>query len=139
MSFDTGQVLAEGGAVSDRLLVIVQGRAEKRARGRYGEEALLEVVGDGQFFDLDAWTRAAPMPYQVTAVTPGTALCLDRAALAGWSTATRRCAPASTPTWRPTACCRAARCRSTSAPDTSANPTCRRPSSTTRTRPASTT
>ncbi|GAA2669378.1 family 2B encapsulin nanocompartment shell protein [Streptomyces lunalinharesii] len=82
VSFDTGQVLAEGGAVSDRLLVIVQGRAEKRARGRYGEDALLEVVGDGQFFDLDSWTRAEPTPYQVTAVTPGTALCLDRAALA---------------------------------------------------------
>ncbi|MFE3650175.1 family 2B encapsulin nanocompartment shell protein [Streptomyces sp. NPDC059152] len=82
VSFDAGQVLAEGGAVSDRLLVIAQGRAEKRARGRYGEDALLEVIGDGQFFDLDAWTRSDPMPYQVTALTPGTALCLDRAALA---------------------------------------------------------
>ncbi|MFE6689308.1 family 2B encapsulin nanocompartment shell protein [Streptomyces sp. NPDC057743] len=82
VTFDTGQLLVESGEVTERLFVIVQGRAEKRARGRYGEDALLEVVGDGQFFDLDSWTRSAPMPYRVTAVTPGTALCLDRAALA---------------------------------------------------------
>ncbi|MFI1203201.1 family 2B encapsulin nanocompartment shell protein [Streptomyces sp. NPDC020883] len=82
MPFDAGQVLAESGEVTDRLLVVVQGRAEKRARGRYGEDALLEVIGDGQFFDLDAWTRSAPMPYRVTALTPGTALSLDRATLA---------------------------------------------------------
>ncbi|QHC24823.1 family 2B encapsulin nanocompartment shell protein [Streptomyces sp. GS7] len=82
MPFEAGQMLAEDGDMTDRLMVIAQGRAEKRAQGRFGEDALLEVVGDGQFFDLDSWTRSAPMPYRVKALTPGVALCLDRAALA---------------------------------------------------------
>lgn len=50
--------------------------------GRYGEDALLEVIGDGQFFDLGAWTRTEAMPYRVKALTPGVALCADRSALA---------------------------------------------------------
>ncbi|GAA4091702.1 family 2B encapsulin nanocompartment shell protein [Streptomyces hundungensis] len=82
VTFDAGQVLVQEGDPADRLWVLVQGRAEKRVTGRYGEDALLEVVGDGQFFCLDSWTRGEPMPYRVKALTPGTALCADRAALA---------------------------------------------------------
>ncbi|MFD9813368.1 family 2B encapsulin nanocompartment shell protein [Streptomyces sp. NPDC059080] len=81
--FDAGQILAAEGEAHDRLWVIAQGRAEKRVSGRYGEDALLEVIADGQFFDLGAWTRAAPLPYRVKALTPGVALCVDRAALSG--------------------------------------------------------
>ncbi|MCX5383950.1 family 2B encapsulin nanocompartment shell protein [Streptomyces sp. NBC_00083] len=81
VTFDAGQVLVQEGDPADRLWVLVQGRAEKRVTGRYGEDALLEVAGDNQFFDLDAWTRGEPMPYRVKALTPGTALCADRAAL----------------------------------------------------------
>lgn len=83
VTFEAGQVLAQEGDPADRLWVIVQGRAEKRVTGRYGEDALLEVIGDGQFFDLGAWTRTAAMPYRVKALTPGVALCADRGALAG--------------------------------------------------------
>ncbi|MEU3738159.1 family 2B encapsulin nanocompartment shell protein [Streptomyces sp. NPDC032198] len=82
VTFEAGQVLAQEGDPTDRLWVIVQGKAEKRVTGRYGEDALLEVVGDGQFFDLGAWTRSEEMPYRVKALTPGTALCADRSALA---------------------------------------------------------
>ncbi|TSB17787.1 family 2B encapsulin nanocompartment shell protein [Streptomyces sp. NBC_01525] len=81
--FGAGQILAAEGEAHDRLWVIAQGRAEKRVSGRYGEDALLEVIADGQFFDLDAWTRAAPLPYRVKALTPGVALCVDRATLSG--------------------------------------------------------
>ncbi|MFG2207452.1 family 2B encapsulin nanocompartment shell protein [Streptomyces sp. NPDC048638] len=83
VGFEAGQLLAQDGEAHDRLWVLVQGRAEKRVNGRYGEDAVLEVIGDGQFFDLDAWTREEPMPYRVRALTPGTALCVDRSVLSG--------------------------------------------------------
>ncbi len=81
VSFDAGQVLADEGSSSDRLWVIVLGRAEKRVTGRYGEDALLEVVGDGQFFDLDSWTRCSPLPFRVKALTSGVALTVERSVL----------------------------------------------------------
>ncbi|ARF58137.1 family 2B encapsulin nanocompartment shell protein [Streptomyces gilvosporeus] len=81
VAFAPGELLAEDGDAHDRLWVLVQGRAEKRAHGRYGEDAVLEVIGDGQFFDLDAWTRAEPLPYRVKALTPGVALCIERGVL----------------------------------------------------------
>ncbi|MFI1970526.1 family 2B encapsulin nanocompartment shell protein [Streptomyces cinnamoneus] len=83
VTFDAGQVLAQEGDAADRLWVLVRGRAEKRVTGRYGEDALLEVIGDGQFFDLDSWSRAESLPYRVKALTPGVALCVDRTALTG--------------------------------------------------------
>ncbi|MCX4671932.1 family 2B encapsulin nanocompartment shell protein [Streptomyces sp. NBC_01381] len=82
VTFEAGQVLTQEGDPADRLWVVVRGRAEKRVTGRYGEDALLEVIGDGQFFDLGAWTRTEAMPYRVKALTPGIALCADRSALA---------------------------------------------------------
>ncbi|MEU1115509.1 MULTISPECIES: family 2B encapsulin nanocompartment shell protein [unclassified Streptomyces] len=81
VTFEAGQVVVQEGDAADRLWIIVQGRAEKRVSGRYGEDALLEVVGDGQFFDLGAWSRSEPMPYRVQALTRGTALCAERSAL----------------------------------------------------------
>ncbi|MCI3934247.1 family 2B encapsulin nanocompartment shell protein [Streptomyces sp. AN091965] len=80
--FESGQVLAQEGDPADRLWIIVQGRAEKRVTGRYGEEQLIDVIGDGQFFDLGAWTREEATPYRVQALTPGLALCAERRALA---------------------------------------------------------
>ncbi|GHE04427.1 family 2B encapsulin nanocompartment shell protein [Streptomyces alanosinicus] len=81
VTFGPGEVLAQEGAPADRLWVMVHGRAEKLATGQYGADALLDVIGDGQFFDLGAWTRAEVMPYRVQASTAGVALCLDRAVL----------------------------------------------------------
>ncbi|UQA92445.1 family 2B encapsulin nanocompartment shell protein [Streptomyces halobius] len=83
VTFEAGDMLAQDGDSHDRLWMLVQGRAEKRSSGRYGEDALLEVIGDGQFFDLAAWTRAEPMPYRVKALTPGVALCVERSVLTG--------------------------------------------------------
>ncbi|MFE7119289.1 family 2B encapsulin nanocompartment shell protein [Streptomyces sp. NPDC057654] len=82
VNFEAGQLLAQEGDSADRLWVLVRGRAEKRVTGRYGQDALLEVVCDGQFFDLDAWARSCPMPYRVRALTAGVALCADHSALA---------------------------------------------------------
>ncbi|GGR38558.1 family 2B encapsulin nanocompartment shell protein [Streptomyces netropsis] len=82
VTFEPGQVLAQEGDAADRLWVLVVGRAEKRVTGRYGEDALLEVIGDGQFFCLDSWTRQAPLPFRVKALTAGVALTVERSALA---------------------------------------------------------
>lgn len=81
VTFTPGQELAAEGDTTGRLWVLAHGRVEKRVTGPYGEEALHEVVGDGQFFDLPSWTRSAPLPYRVKALTAGTALCLHRDAL----------------------------------------------------------
>lgn len=80
-SFEPGQVLADEGTACDKLWVIVTGRAEKRVTGRYGEDALLEVIGDGQFFDLGSWTRCQPLPFRVKALTSGVALTIELDAL----------------------------------------------------------
>jgi hypothetical protein len=78
VAFEPGQVLATEDEPCERLWVLVHGKAEKRVTGRYGDEAVLEVIGDGQFFDLTSWTRSAPMPHHVKALTRGVALCLGR-------------------------------------------------------------
>jgi hypothetical protein len=82
VGFDAGQELVAEGAVSERLWVLVRGRVEKTTTGRFGETARVDVLADGQFFDLESWTRSEPLPHGVTALTSGTALCLDRSALA---------------------------------------------------------
>ncbi|KRV51215.1 Crp/Fnr family transcriptional regulator [Wenjunlia vitaminophila] len=82
VTFESGETLASEGDPADRLWVLVRGRAEKRATGHFGEDALLDVVADGQFFDLDAWTRGEPLPYRVRALSAGVALCCDRSVLA---------------------------------------------------------
>ncbi|MBF6047531.1 cyclic nucleotide-binding domain-containing protein [Streptomyces sp. NRRL B-1677] len=82
VSFDAGQLLLQEGEAADKLWILVQGRAEKRTTGRYGEDALLGILGDGEFFDLDAWACGSPAAHRVKALTPGTALCADRSHLA---------------------------------------------------------
>ncbi|MDJ1137058.1 family 2B encapsulin nanocompartment shell protein [Streptomyces iconiensis] len=81
VTFEPGQELEAEGSPAERLWVLVEGRAEKRAAGRYGDDTLLEVAGEGHYFDLEAWTRSEPMPYSVRAITAGVALRADRAAL----------------------------------------------------------
>ncbi|GAA2271589.1 family 2B encapsulin nanocompartment shell protein [Kitasatospora cystarginea] len=76
-----GELIAAVGAPVEALHIIAFGRAEKRATGQYGEDALLAVLGDGDFFDAGAWVRGEAVPYQVKAVTPCTVLSLDRRVL----------------------------------------------------------
>lgn len=112
VSFEAGQMLAQDGDAHDKLWVIAQGRAEKRVSGRYGEDAVLEVIGDGQFFDLDAWTRSEPLPYRVRALTPVWRCVSSAVCWKGCVNGTRPCGERWMPTSRRTACCRAPRCRS---------------------------
>ncbi|MFD9480005.1 family 2B encapsulin nanocompartment shell protein [Streptomyces nojiriensis] len=61
-----------------QLHIIAFGRAEKRATGQYGEDALLATLGEGDFFDAAAWARGESSSYQVKAATRCTVLSLDR-------------------------------------------------------------
>ncbi|MBO1414735.1 family 2B encapsulin nanocompartment shell protein [Streptomyces sp. FH025] len=73
-----GEPIVEAGAPAEHLHLIAFGRAEKRATGAYGEDALLAVLGEGDFFDAAAWADGTEMPYRVKAVTSCTVLSLDR-------------------------------------------------------------
>ncbi|WP_415948389.1 family 2B encapsulin nanocompartment shell protein [Streptomyces sp. KLOTTS4A1] len=78
--FRAGEVLVERGAPADQALLVAHGRINQTAVGKYGEEAAVDVVGDGGHFgeqgllDEEAmWERTA------TAATPGVLLTLSRA------------------------------------------------------------
>ncbi|MEU8622552.1 family 2B encapsulin nanocompartment shell protein [Streptomyces sp. NPDC048623] len=73
-----GELIVDADAPAGHLYVIAAGRAEKRAAGELGHDALVAVLGDGDFFDPHAWATDSPMPYRVKAVTACTVLSLDR-------------------------------------------------------------
>ncbi|MFI6846316.1 family 2B encapsulin nanocompartment shell protein [Kitasatospora sp. NBC_00085] len=73
-----GEMIVDTGTPGEQLHIIAFGRAEKRATGEYGSDALLTVLGDGDFFDATAWAEGTPMPYRVKAVSACTVLSLDR-------------------------------------------------------------
>jgi CRP-like cAMP-binding protein len=76
-----GEPIVDAGAPADQLHIIAFGRAEKRATGAYGSDALLAVLGEGDFFDAAAWAGGTATTYRVTAVTTCTVLSLDRRVL----------------------------------------------------------
>ncbi|MFD7450125.1 family 2B encapsulin nanocompartment shell protein [Kitasatospora sp. NPDC059827] len=73
-----GELIVDADAPAEQLHIISSGRAEKRATGEYGQDALLGVLGDGDFFDAAAWAAGTAMPYRVKAVSSCTVLTLDR-------------------------------------------------------------
>ncbi|MFG2985870.1 family 2B encapsulin nanocompartment shell protein [Streptomyces sp. NPDC048258] len=73
-----GEFIAGTDGPVGQLHIIAFGRAEKRATGQYGEDALLATLGEGDFFDAAAWARGESSSYQVKAVTRCTVLSLDR-------------------------------------------------------------
>jgi hypothetical protein len=48
--YEPGQVIVEEGRAADHVYLIVHGKVEKVANGKYGEEARLGVLADGSFF-----------------------------------------------------------------------------------------
>ncbi|MGW4380613.1 family 2B encapsulin nanocompartment shell protein [Kitasatospora sp. NPDC004531] len=73
-----GELIVDTGAPAGQLYVLVAGRAEKRAAGEFGQDALVAVLGEGDFFDAHAWATGEPMPYRVKAVSDCTVLTADR-------------------------------------------------------------
>ncbi|MEE1786162.1 family 2B encapsulin nanocompartment shell protein [Streptomyces sp. SP17BM10] len=76
-----GELIVEAGAPADQLHIIAFGRAEKRATNEYGADALLAVLGEGDFFDGAEWANGADTTYRVKAVSACTVLSVDRRTL----------------------------------------------------------
>ncbi|MBB5937796.1 family 2B encapsulin nanocompartment shell protein [Streptomyces zagrosensis] len=77
--FDAGSVLVEAGQRADQVVLIAHGKLNKIGTGKYGDETVLGVLADGDYFGertpLDA---DAIWEYTVKAVTRCTVLTLPR-------------------------------------------------------------
>ncbi|MEV7024776.1 family 2B encapsulin nanocompartment shell protein [Kitasatospora sp. NPDC093558] len=78
---EPGELIVEAGAPADQLHIIAFGRAEKRATNEYGADALLAVLGEGDFFDGAEWANGTETTYRVKAVSACTVLSVDRRTL----------------------------------------------------------
>ncbi|MEU8516959.1 family 2B encapsulin nanocompartment shell protein [Kitasatospora sp. NPDC048722] len=76
-----GELIVEAGTPADQLHIIAFGRAEKRATNEYGADALLAVLGEGDFFDGAEWANGTDTTYRVKAVSACTVLSVDRRTL----------------------------------------------------------
>ncbi|MFC4374571.1 family 2B encapsulin nanocompartment shell protein [Nocardia halotolerans] len=80
--YAAGEPLATLGDPADELILIAHGKTNKIGTGEYGETTVLATLADGAFFGEEALAgTAATWGYGVKAVTPVTALVLDRSAL----------------------------------------------------------
>jgi CRP-like cAMP-binding protein len=80
-TFEPGEIITEPGADADRLYVIAHGRVERWGATKYGEDALIDVLGEGDFFDEDAWVGEQQWRHRVKAATHCVLLVLRRARL----------------------------------------------------------
>ncbi|MBV9844504.1 MAG: cyclic nucleotide-binding domain-containing protein [Kutzneria sp.] len=77
--FAPGEVIAERGRPADRVYLIAHGRVNKVGAGKYGDETLLEVLADGDYFGDHALVEADSIwDYTVKTVTACTVLAMSR-------------------------------------------------------------
>ncbi|MGW4383048.1 family 2B encapsulin nanocompartment shell protein [Kitasatospora sp. NPDC004531] len=78
--FRAGETLVERGTPSDRIHLIAHGKINQVSTGKYGDDAVIGVLGDGDRFGENALLDAdASWDYTATAKTSGTLLTLSRA------------------------------------------------------------
>ncbi|GGQ85201.1 family 2B encapsulin nanocompartment shell protein [Kitasatospora griseola] len=78
--FRAGETLAERGTPSDKIHLIAHGKINQVSTGKYGDDAVIGVLGDGDRFGENALLDAdASWDYTATAKTSGTLLTLSRA------------------------------------------------------------
>ncbi|MFJ1796986.1 family 2B encapsulin nanocompartment shell protein [Kitasatospora griseola] len=78
--FRAGETLAERGTPSDKIHLIAHGKINQISTGKYGDDAVIGVLGDGDRFGENALLDAdASWDYTATAKTSGTLLTLSRA------------------------------------------------------------
>ncbi|MCG8915541.1 cyclic nucleotide-binding domain-containing protein [Actinokineospora sp. PR83] len=78
-TYAAGDTIVEWGHAEDRFLVIAHGRVEQRAAGRYGEEAVVGVVADGDYFDQWGLLEERIWDFTARAATNTTVLAVRRA------------------------------------------------------------
>ncbi|MFG2693382.1 family 2B encapsulin nanocompartment shell protein [Kitasatospora sp. NPDC048407] len=77
--FRAGETLAERGTPSDKIHLIAHGKINQISTGKYGDDAVIGVLGDGDRFGENALLDAdASWDYTATAKTSGTLLTLTR-------------------------------------------------------------
>ncbi|QKW23783.1 cyclic nucleotide-binding domain-containing protein [Kitasatospora sp. NA04385] len=78
--FRAGEVLVERGTPSDKIHLVAHGKINQVSTGKYGDDAVVGVLGDGDRFGENALLDAdATWDYTATAKTAGTLLTLGRA------------------------------------------------------------
>ena len=78
--FTAGQVISEAGAPADQVYLVVHGKVNKIGTGKYGEQAVLGVLADGDHFGNQVLTQAdSSWEFTARAATPVTLLGLPRA------------------------------------------------------------
>ncbi|MFG2222490.1 family 2B encapsulin nanocompartment shell protein [Streptomyces sp. NPDC048644] len=76
---EPGEVLAEQGSPADQVFLVAHGRVNKLTDGRYGDQAALGVLADGDHFGADGLLDSdAVWEYTAKAATAGTVLTLSR-------------------------------------------------------------
>jgi CRP-like cAMP-binding protein len=79
-SYRRGEVIAAAGSADDHLILIAHGKATRNAAGKYGHEAVLGSLADGDHAGTVIGPGGGTWPYTVTAATPCIALTLTRQA-----------------------------------------------------------
>ncbi|WP_223838336.1 family 2B encapsulin nanocompartment shell protein [Saccharopolyspora pogona] len=80
--FEQGQVIATAGELADRVVLIAHGKVNKIGTGEYGDDTVLKVLADGEFFGAHALAAdQATWNHTYKAVTPCIALTLSTRAL----------------------------------------------------------
>jgi hypothetical protein len=79
--FQPGEVIVEAGQPADQVFLIAHGKVNKVGSGKYGDQTVLGVLADGEYFG-DQVLAGSQEPWEFTAraVTPVTALVLRRQA-----------------------------------------------------------
>jgi hypothetical protein len=77
---EPGDTITETGQPADRLILIAHGKVNKIGTGEYGDQTILAVLADGDYYGDHALTTTIPTTWEHTikAVTPTTTLTLPR-------------------------------------------------------------
>jgi CRP-like cAMP-binding protein len=79
--FAAGQVIAEAGAPADQVYLVVHGKVHKIGTGKYGEQAVLGVLADGDHFGNQVLTQGdGSWEFTAKAATAVTVLGLPKSA-----------------------------------------------------------
>jgi len=80
--FSAGDTIVQRGNAADELFLIVHGRVDKVGAGKYGDEAALGTLADGDYFGDQALLGEGGWPFSVRASTGCVLLSLPRNAFA---------------------------------------------------------
>jgi CRP-like cAMP-binding protein len=79
---EAGELIVEAGHPAEALYLVAHGKVQKVRAGTYGDETVLGVLADGDYFASPTLLESpAPWPFTAKAVTAGTVLALERRVL----------------------------------------------------------